>query len=227
MKILKKAMRWIRSEAAKVKKLSFQDRVWYIWEYYKLHFFVSFMIIALLVAWISALSNSSDSYLHCALINLTMPMQAAPTDLTDGFHAALNLSAKEIVTADSFCLHFDANMDELSYASLEKIIVQTAVSELDLIFTTNAACESMVELGLIGNLEELLPAQSWNMVKEYAVYLIDPETGNLFPAALDVSSSSVIKEYNFQSDSVLVSLSPTTSHTENCVLMLQYLYSQR
>ena len=60
----------IHSEGQKLKDMSFQDKLWYIWEYYKFH--IGGVLIAILMIYVVASSIYNTTIhpgLYCVIVN--------------------------------------------------------------------------------------------------------------------------------------------------------------
>lgn len=61
-----------KTELEKLKQMSIEDRLWYIWEYYKLQIFAFFLVIFLLYeAGACIYRNLQDTMLYCVTVNET------------------------------------------------------------------------------------------------------------------------------------------------------------
>ncbi len=61
-----------KTELEKLKQMSIEDRIWYIWEYYKLQIFAFFLVIFLLYeAGACIYRNLQDTMLYCVTVNET------------------------------------------------------------------------------------------------------------------------------------------------------------
>ena len=61
-----------KTELEKLKQMSIEDRLWYIWEYYKLQIFAVFLVIFLLYeAGACIYRNLQDTMLYCVTVNET------------------------------------------------------------------------------------------------------------------------------------------------------------
>ena len=60
----------VRQERKKLKDMSFRDKLWYIWEYYKLHMLVVLGVVLLISVVASSIYSSTfETVFYCAVIN--------------------------------------------------------------------------------------------------------------------------------------------------------------
>ena len=91
-----------RVERQKMKEMSFQDKLWYIWEYYKFH--IGGLIIAVMLIWVVATSIYNTTIhpaLYCMVINNRSDQELDTTVLEEDFHKSLNLGKKEPIYVES------------------------------------------------------------------------------------------------------------------------------
>ncbi len=165
------------------------------------------------------------TYLHSILINLTTSEKSEPTTLTAGFHDMMDLDEFQIVSSDTlfFSLKDDWETDNLQY--IETLYALITAKEVDIMLMSISDFEILSSMEIFGNLEELLPEDLWLQIKDDAIYMFDSESNLEFPAALDVTNESLIQDCNFISDSVVVCIIPNTLRLDNCINMIQYIYS--
>ncbi len=226
MSFFQKIKQDICNEITKIRKLPRGEKAWYIWEYYKIHICVLAFVIMFAGSMLSNILNPEKIYLQNASINLYDINQQEPEPLTTAFHDTMQLGEYDTVSIHPFYLTFDDMGAENDYYTVQKLQVMVAAKELDLLFTNKNSFEQMSLMGIYGNLEEMLPEDLWDSVKDSAIYLTDPDTGVDYAAALDITNSPVIKDCEFLSDTVFVCMSPTAPNIEHCIEMLEYIYSR-
>ncbi len=224
MKFFQKCKKQFSDEITKLKGLSAKDKLWYVWEYYKLHIAVVICIIVTVSSILGNLLNSKEPYLHYAVINLSSLAQAEPVPLTEEAHAAFQLDEDDFFSVDTYLFTISDLMSPEDYTSFQEFQLQVYVSDLDMMFMTEADCYALSSAGLFCDLESILPEDLWEKIKDHVIYLPDPVTGETIPAALSLSHCSAIERCEFLSDSVVLCVSPTSNRTDNCVKMIRYIF---
>ncbi len=207
----------ISAEIAKIRKLSVKDAVWYVWEYYKFSIIVTAILIALAVSFFGTLFDASEIYLSNLLINLPIADQDGQTPLAVQFKEEKHLREEDIISEVTLYLSFDDSYSQENYAALERLYVMVAAQEIDLMAMPASDFQSLSEIGIYGNLEQMLPKDLWDIVKDYAVYITDLDNENLFPAALSISGVN--------GEATAICIAANTPHLENCVELLRFLFS--
>ena len=85
-----------QKEKAKLKNMSWQDRVWYIWEYYKFHIGAVLVLILLISVVITSVRNASiDPGLYCVIINNRSSQELDTAPLEQDFFKLNNREFQE------------------------------------------------------------------------------------------------------------------------------------
>ena len=79
--------------------------------------------------------------------------------------------------------------------------------------------------GAFLNLEEVLPADLWDMVKD-DVYMAKDENGNSFPAAISLDDSYFHEKTGTQMEEAYFSLINNSTRTDTAFEFLRYLYEE-
>ena len=84
-----------KSEKEKLKYMSWKDRIWYVWEYYKFHMLL--VLIAFVILWVIVTSLYRQSFttrLSMAIINDRSGGASSTAPLMEGLRNALNCQKK-------------------------------------------------------------------------------------------------------------------------------------
>jgi hypothetical protein len=145
----------LKKEIAKIWAMSFREKRWYIWEYYKLQIvggaILLFVVGGLINTWF--INPPRKEYLTLGWV--------------DGFETEEHMTAlselltqrlvpdteKEYVLLTSFFTIGDPAYDQ---ASSEKLMVMTATGTLDLLLLRKESAEAMLESGLILPIDDVL-----------------------------------------------------------------------
>ncbi len=224
MNPFQKMKTWLAGEAAKLKPMTGRERAEYIWDYYKISLSIALFLIVTVVSILCTLLSPQKIYLNNAHINLTS-MEADCSSLTQQFHDAAKLSNYDEVVIRNFFISSTSEPTPDDTVVWQSLQVMLYAQELDLFFLPETTFRDIASMDIYTNIAELLPAQVWDSVKDYAVYITAEEGGEPFPAALNVTDCPAVKDCAFFADSVVVSFSPTTQRADNCVEMIKYLFS--
>ena len=196
-----------REEQAKLKKMSFRDKLWYIWEYYKIHMLIGCVILFFLYALGTIFYQKSfTTQLFFIVMNDRSGSEADYEGLANEFKTRMGYGKKDKVEVDSsLYISFEESTSQLDYASLAKVTAIVASKDLDVLISDSPAVEHYASNGAFLNLEEVLPADLWDMVKD-DVYMAKDENGNSFPAAISLDDSYFHEKTGTQMEEAYFSL---------------------
>ena len=165
----------IKNEAAvereKLKHMSFQDKLWYIWEYYKFHIAVVIGIIFILCIIGTSIYNSTiENSLYCIIINNQSNSEMNYEVLTQDFHDHMGFGKKQEVHAESIYITYGDVVSEFSYASMAKISAMIASKELDILITDKENFDRYSTMNGYADLEQVLPEDLLALLKDRLCY---------------------------------------------------------
>ncbi len=213
-----------REEGKKLKEMSTRDKVWYIWEYYKIHMFVAVVLLFLLYAiGVIFYQKTFTTQLSTIIINDT----GTPSDyesLTNRFKSRMNYGKKDRVEFDnSLYLTLGGTTSEMDYASMAKITAIVASQDLDIMICDADNIDHYASNGGYLDLEEALPADLWELVQEDAYYTAD-EDGSIHAFAIDLQKSHFTEWTNCGLDPAYLGLVSNSKRTETAIEFLRLLY---
>ncbi|MDO5550536.1 MAG: hypothetical protein Q4F76_05150 [Lachnospiraceae bacterium] len=175
-------------EKAKLKNMSGRDRIWYIWEYYKLHMLAAAAILFILYMIGNVIYNSTfENRLSYMVINNSSMEPTNFETFNQEFKDYMGYGKKDRVTAEgSIYIRHDGNSSELEYASMAKISALVASNSLDMMIMDQANADHYNQLDAFADLEQLLPEDLWQQVKDYAYYA-PTESGEEIACAIDIN----------------------------------------
>ena len=126
----------MREERRKLKDMNGKDKLWYIWEYYKIPIISVVVAIFLIFSIGSAVYNNRfETALNCVILNSQLKSQTvSPDDYFDkDFRPYINLPEDTKIEVNySMSLSFDESaMSDFTYAELAKLSAMITSKELD------------------------------------------------------------------------------------------------
>lgn len=212
------------SEKEKLKSMSWRDRFWYIWEYYKFHIIGAVVAVVLAVSIGTAFyHNSFDTVLHCIYLNSRAETEVNPAPLEQDFAAYLELGKKELITTEISFISFDENATDYSYASMAKITALVAAHDLDIIIGDQAAIDHYASLNGFANLSEDLSADVLALVKD-RLYRAPNGDGAEYPCAIDLSNTSFATDSNLAQKPPLLAIISNSENKDTVEQLIRYLF---
>lgn len=218
-----------RQERAKLKEMSFQDKLWYIWEYYKIHMLIGgILLFFLYVLGTIFYQKSFTTQLFYVVMNDPYASFSDYEGMSDGFKARMGYGKKDRVDMDtSLHISFDSSNanTELDYASLAKITAIVASQDLDLMITNADAIDHYAENDGLLDLEAVLPADLLELVKD-DIYKAPDSSGAAFSAAINLENSHFHEKAGTEMEEAYFCLISNSRRIDTAIEFLRYLYEE-
>ena len=221
----------LHEEAAKLKEMSFKDKFWYIWEYYKFPI-IGVIIAVFLVGSIGSAmyNNRFDTALSCAVLNSRYDSDALTVDqyFNEGFRAFIGLDENTKIDVDySMSPTFDESaMIEYSYAELAKLTAMISSKGLDVMIGRPDVIDHYGEMDGFLNLEEALPPDLYEQVKDYLYPVTNAETGQESFCGLRLEDTSFGEKTGLILDNPVLTVMSNSPHTDTAIQLIRYIFEQ-
>ena len=221
----------LHEEAAKLKEMSFKDKFWYIWEYYKFPI-IGVIIAVFLVGSIGSAmyNNRFDTALSCAVLNSRYDSDALTVDqyFNEGFRAFIGLDENTKIDVDySMSPTFDESaMNEYSYAELAKHTAMISSKGLDVMIGRPDVIDHYGEMDGFLNLEEALPPDLYEQVKDYLYPVTNAETGQESFCGLRLEDTSFGEKTGLILDNPVLTVMSNSPHTDTAIQLIRYIFEQ-
>jgi hypothetical protein len=221
----------LREERDKLKNMSLKDRLWYIWEYYKIPIIIAVVAVVFISSIGSAVYNNRfETALSCVIIN------SSPTGETDsvddyfnqGFRQYIDLKEDAKIDVDySMSLTFDeSSMNEFTYAQMAKITAMISSKSLDVMIGKPDTIDHFGEMGGFVDLKELLPADVYDKAKENFYFVINQETGEKAACGILIGNTDFCKKTGLIIDEPILAVMSNSTHTDTAVELIRYVFGQ-
>lgn len=221
----------LHEEAAKLKEMSFRDKFWYIWEYYKFPI-IGVVIAVFLVGSIGGAmyNNRFDTALSCAVLNSRYDSEALTVDkyFNEGFRAFIGLDENTKIDVDySMSPSFDESaMNEYSYAELAKLTAMISSKGLDVMIGRPDVIDHYGEMDGFLNLEEALPADLYDQVKDYLYPVTNAETGQEAFCGIRIGDTSFGEKTGLLLEDPVLTIMSNSPHTDTAIQLIRYIFEQ-
>ena len=220
----------IKNEAAvereKLKHMSFQDKLWYIWEYYKFHIAVVIGIIFILCIIGTSIYNSTiENSLYCIIINNQSNSEMNYEVLTQDFHDHMGFGKKQEVHAESIYITYGDVVSEFSYASMAKISAMIASKELDILITDKENFDRYSTMNGYADLEQVLPEDLLALLKDRICYGTT-EDGQTAAFAVDISRTAFTENMGISLEPAYCGFISNSQNQDTAIALLRYIFEQ-
>lgn len=219
----------IKDEKKKLKDMSFRDKIWYIWEYYKFPI-MGVVIGVFLIASIGTAiyGNRFETALSCVILNAKIPDGEDTMDayFNQGFRQYSGIAQDVRIEVDaSINLSFEeSSMNEFTYAQLAKISAMVSSKELDVMIGPPDIIDHYGAMGGYEDLKQLLPADVYEAVKTDLYFVADQETGEERACGLSLENTDFAPKTGLILENPVLGIVSNSTHTDAGVQLIRYLY---
>lgn len=215
-----------KREKKKLSSMSGKDRIWYIWEYYKIHIIGTILAIGVIISIGTTIhQNNYNTAFYCLILN-SRSADSSTEYIEQGFAEYLGLGEDDRVIVDaSLSVSFDDNTNEFGYASLAKISALMASKELDAMIADPASIDHFGSMGGFMNLKEVLPEDLYQLIED-DLYYVEDEEGNTIACAVSLESTPFQSSTGMMVDSPLMGFLNNSTHIDSNIAFLRYLFEQ-
>ena len=213
------------NEKRKLKEMSRQDNLWYIWEYYKFHIAAVIGVIFLIYIIGTSIYNSTkETMVYCAVVN-NYSEELNTDAFTVDFHDAMGYGKKQEVNVERLYATYDGNASELVMATLAKLSALVAAQELDVMIADAENIDHYEAMDGFGNLEEILPAELLDQVQDL-IYYSTASDGSKIPVAIDISGTAFAQNNGITLKPAYFSILVNTKRMDHVLELLRYILAQ-
>ena len=181
------------NERQKLKNMTWRDRTWYVWEYYKFHLLGVILAIGVLSTIGTMIYRQTfTTRLSVAIINDRSGGAGSSAQLESDLRKYLGCGKKDLIEINEG-LMVDFNEESTSqygYATLAKISALAASESLDVVIGDQSAIDHYETISAYQSLEELLSPELYARVKDHIYQARDGE-GTPTPVALSLEDTAV------------------------------------
>lgn len=214
----------IITESQKIKEMSFQDKLWYIWEYYKFHIggvIVAIMLISIVIT--SIYNTTIHPGLYCIIINSQSAEELDTSILEQDFHELMGFGQKQPIYAESMFISYGDTATEYSYASMAKISALVASKDLDVLMADMESIEHYASLDGLADLTQVLPDDILTAAEDCMVFAAD-SSGQPLAVSLDISKTNFARTMHLSEDASNLSIVSNSIHTDTAISLIRYIF---
>lgn len=214
------------NERQKLKNMSWKDRGWYVWEYYKFHLLAVILAIGVLSTICTMVYRQTfTTRLSVALINDRSGGASSSELLESELRDYLGCTKKDLIEInEGLMVDFgEESTSQYGYATLAKISALVASKSLDVLIGDQSAIDHYETISAYQDLEELLPPELYERVKDHVYSARDGE-GNLKPVALSLKDTSFAEKTGVVMDPPYLAVIQGSPRKEAALLMIEYLF---
>ena len=215
-----------KNERKKLSQMSWSDRIWYIWEYYKFHLLALLLILGFLFTIGTILYRKTfTTRLSFAIVNDRSGGYSSTLPLESALHQALGYGSKDVIEFnDGLSASFDDGpASQYTYAAMMKISALAASGSLDIMIADQAAIEHYAGVSAFADLRVLLPEDMYESLEEYILSVPDA-SGEMVPTAISLEDTDFREITGIPIDPPYLAVMADPPHTEDILRTIQYLF---
>ena len=214
----------LRAEGHKMKEMSLEDKIWYIWGYYKFHIagvILAAMFLSVIIH--SDYNTTIHPALHCIILNNRSSEELDTSILEEDFHTLMGFGKKEPIYTESMYISYGDQATELSYASMAKITALVASRDLDVLMGDRENIEHYASMDGLADLSTLLPQDLLSRLEDRFSYAAD-STGQSRPVSIDISGTDFAGKIHLSQEAANFGIISNSTHTDNAISLLRYIF---
>ncbi len=213
------------TEKEKLRDMSFQDKLSYLWEYYKIHAIIGVAIVGFAVYIIhNIVTPNVETQLYAAILNNTIPdeiWEQYKTDFTD--QQQFDPATEDVTLNSSFYMNSDGE-----YAMNMSTVLTTYIGagEIDIMIAPESEFKNYAYNDFFDDLSDQLPTDVYTKLADY-VYVSDTsDNPQKKVVGIYLTDTKLFKENANNSDPYILGIVQNSSHKENAVEFLKMIYNE-
>ena len=199
----------------------------YIWDYYKVPILGTIIgVIAIISLVRSIQANNYNTSLYVSYVNcVSMDLRDDTKILDNTLTTWLGIDGVDNrVSVDGYYQIDPNTYTEETYTSVQKLNVLMAAKSSDCYFGDELFTRTWANSGCLLHLEEALPQELLNKVKDRLVYYPDGETGEEHAVGVDLNGLPLVTDLLvFGNEHPIFSIVVNAPHLDNCITVLEHI----
>lgn len=211
-------------EIKKLKQMSFQDKIWYLWSYYKIYLALFLAAAAILSVAVNAVYRTTfTTRLGIALVNNHSPNLQTPELLEEQLRQILDCGKKDLVEVNSGLYLGENAVGEDSYLAQTKLAALMASDALDILIADQATIELYSSADALCDLSILMP-QEYASLPSDAFCLSKDSSGAEHPFSLSAKGTWLTEKGYLSSDAACLAVISSSPRKEAAVQVIRSLF---
>lgn len=216
----------LQIEKEKLSHMSFKDKMWYIWEYYKFHMLIGLFILFILSAVGTSIYDSTiETELHCIVLNSPRSQENFGV-ITEEFSQAMGYGKKQEIYVESMVSSYGEGQGATSdYTTVMKMSTLIAAAELDMLICDQEGFDYYGRMDAYADLTTLLPADLLETVEDRICYA-QTEDGRQVAAGIDLTDTWFAEAVDLTMETPYLCVMINSARTDTCVDLIRYIFSR-
>lgn len=217
--------RQLKTAGEAFKEMTISEKLSYLWEYYKVHFF----LIALSIA-----------------VAIIIIKEVATPDVTPGFNAAIINSAVNPIALEQYSRDFEEHLQldplkenvvlndnfytdiyGLGSSSAEALVAYIAAGEIDVMIAPETSFKQYAYYGYFRKLSDALPTDIYTALADYFFIYDREEDPEKCPYGIYLYNSDLFNGLKYNADNYVLGIMVNGPNMENTIEFIRFLFKNR
>ncbi|MBP1755494.1 MAG: hypothetical protein H6Q59_1892 [Firmicutes bacterium] len=213
------------TEKQKLKDMSFQEKISYLWEYYRIHAAVAIAVIALIIYLIYELMTPDvKTQFYAAIINNTINDQVWD-QYTTSFEDYLNLNPKTEDVQLNYNFYLNASSD-YSMNMQQALSTYIAAGEVDVIIAPESSFKEYAYYGFMEKISDQIPTDLYASLTDNMYMSNTEEDAENNVYGIYLTDTKLFKVNANNTDPYILGIIANSGHKENAAEFLRMLYNE-
>jgi hypothetical protein len=213
------------TEKQKLKDMTFEDKIGYLWEYYRIHAAVLVGAIALISYIIyEIITPNIETQFNAAIINNSISDEVwEQYDANFSEYLDLDPKTEDVQLNYNFYLKSEG---EYSMNMQQALTTYIAAGEVDVIIAPESTFKSYVYNGFFENISDQLPTDLYTSLADYVFISDTEENSDKIVYGIYLTDSKLFAENANNTDPYVLGILANAGHKENAAEFLRMLYNE-
>ena len=213
------------TEKQKLKDMTFEDKIGYLWEYYRIHAAVLVGAIALISYIIyEIITPNIETQFNAAIINNSISDEVwEQYDASFSEYLDLDPKTEDVQLNYNFYLSSEG---EYSMNMQQALTTYIAAGEVDVIIAPESTFKSYVYNGFFENISDQLPTDLYTSLADYVFISDTEENSDKIVYGIYLTDSKLFAENANNTDPYVLGILANAGHKENAAEFLRMLYNE-
>ncbi len=213
------------TEKQKLKDMNFQDKIGYLWDYYRIHAIVIIGAIALISYIIyEIITPNIETQFYAAIINNSISDEVWE-QYDAKFSEYLDLDPKTEDIQFNYNFYLNSN-SEYTMSMQQALTTYIAAGEVDVIIAPESTFKEYAYHGFFEDISDQLPTDLYTSLADYVFISNTEELPEKNVYGIYLTDSKLFTEYANNSDPYVLGILSNAVHKENAAEFLRVLYNE-
>jgi hypothetical protein len=206
------------------KEMTISEKIAYLWEYYKVQFFLIVLAVAVVIYVIKEIITPDITpRFNAAIINSAVnpvTLEQYAKDFED--HLQLDPLKESVILNDNFY----TDIYGLGSSSAEALVAYIAAGEIDVMIAPETSFKQYAYYGYFKKLSEALPTDIYTSLADYFFIYDQEEDPERCPYGIYLYNSDLFKGLKYNADNYVLGILINGQNTDNTIEFIRYLFKR-